>query len=143
MLMTGSGVMDAERAFRRATRARRRAALWRRLRRETGDGLDVFGDRSVPGAGGGGIREIPLGAITGTLEPGKASLFDRCFRPAAGARRRWQRLWLAEQRGSVLPPISVVRVCDGYAVVDGHHRVSVAMARGAVTIDASVDSVVA
>jgi ParB-like chromosome segregation protein Spo0J len=41
----------------------------------------------------------------------------------------------------VLPPISVVRVGDGYAVRDGHHRVSVARARGAETIDATVDGV--
>jgi hypothetical protein len=33
----------------------------------------------------------------------------------------------------------VVAVEDGYAVRDGHHRVSVAKARGAVSIDATVD----
>jgi ParB-like chromosome segregation protein Spo0J len=43
----------------------------------------------------------------------------------------------------VLPPISVVRVGDRYAVRDGHHRVSVAKARGAVTIDATVDAAAA
>jgi hypothetical protein len=32
-----------------------------------------------------------------------------------------------------------VRVCDTYAVRDGHHRVSVALARGALTIDAVVE----
>ena len=37
-----------------------------------------------------------------------------------------------------LPPISVVPVGDGYAVRDGHHRVSVARARGAVAIDAAI-----
>jgi hypothetical protein len=66
-------------------------------------------------------------------------MFDRCFRPAARARSRWERVWLAEQHGAVLPPISVVAVEDGYAVRDGHHRVSVAKARGAVSIDATVD----
>jgi ParB-like chromosome segregation protein Spo0J len=40
----------------------------------------------------------------------------------------------------VLPPISVVPVEDGYAVRDGHHRVSVARARGALTIDATVEA---
>jgi hypothetical protein len=40
----------------------------------------------------------------------------------------------------VLPPIAVVRVGDEYAVRDGHHRVSVARARGALTIDATVDA---
>ncbi len=47
---------------------------------------------------------------------------------------------MAEQRGEIIPPISVVRTHTGYAVVDGHHRVSVARARGAVTIDAVVSA---
>jgi hypothetical protein len=145
MLMTGSGPIDAERAFTQVARSRRRAALARRLRREPAgrDRLRVYDERALPrsGAPGRGIREIPLEAISGTLEPSRATLFDRCFGPAGGARRRWQRLWLAEHRGAVLPPISVVAVGDAYAVRDGHHRVSVARARGALTIDATVDTV--
>ena len=45
-------------------------------------------------------------------------------------------VWVADSTGAALPPISVVRVGDGFAVLDGHHRVSVAMARGATTIPA-------
>jgi hypothetical protein len=142
MLMTGSASMDAERAFARAARARRRAALTRRLRGEPADGgrLAVYDERELRSRPDveGGIREIPLGAITATLEPSRASLFDRWFRPTPAARGRWQRVWLAEHRGAVLPPIAVVRVGDAYAVRDGHHRVSVARARGACTIDAMV-----
>ena len=145
MLMTGSDLLDAERAFTRASRARRRAALTRWLRRErSGRGdLAVYDERGVTRASarpGGEIRAIPLDAIQGTLEPSKAMVFDRRFRPAASARRRWERVWLAEHRGSVLPPISVVPVGDAYAISDGHHRVSVAAARGALTIDALVDA---
>jgi hypothetical protein len=84
------------------------------------------------------VREIPLSQIIGTLEPNRAAHFDPAFRPAATARERWQRVWLAEARGAVLPPISVVPAGEGYAVRDGHHRVSVALSRGAVTIDAVV-----
>jgi hypothetical protein len=140
MLMTGSGQIDAERAFTRVSRSRRRAALLRWLRRETGGQLPVsdegtFGSARPRQA----VSEIPLGAIRSTLEPNRATLFDCCFRPAASARARWQRLWLAEQRGAALPPISVVAVGDSYAIRDGHHRVSVAHARGAMTIDAMVD----
>jgi hypothetical protein len=47
---------------------------------------------------------------------------------------------MAEHRGTVLPPISVVQVGDAYAVRDGQHRVSVAKARGALTINAIVDA---
>jgi len=144
--MTGSASMDAERAFGRASRGRRRAALARRLRREpAGAGeLAVYDERALarmPARVGPRLREIPVAAIGGTLEPSKAAQFDRSFRPAATARCRWQRLWLAEHRGRVLPPISVVRVGDGYAVRDGHHRVSVARARGALTIDAAVEAI--
>jgi hypothetical protein len=86
------------------------------------------------------LREIPLDAIKATVEPNRASHFDRDFRPAAPTRARWQRVWLAEHGGTLLPPISVVQVRDGYAIRDGHHRVSVARARGALTIDAIVSA---
>jgi hypothetical protein len=145
MLMTGSNAIDAERAFSRAARGRRRAALARRLRRAPvcGARLSVYGGPRVSRArvsAGQGVREIPLDAISGTLEPSRAALFDGCFRPTGRARSRWERVWLAEHQGAVLPPITVVPVDGGYAVRDGHHRVSVAKARGAVSIDAMVDA---
>ena len=145
MLATGSGHIDAERAFTRVSRARRRAALMRVLRRapsECGrlavfDELCIAVQRAVRRAG---RREIPLSAIRGTLEPSRAAQFDPDFRPARIARHRWERVWLAEERGTTLPPISVVAVGDEYVLRDGHHRVSVARARGALTIDAMVDA---
>jgi hypothetical protein len=142
MIRTGSGLIDAEYAFTRARRASRRAALARSLRRDpAGRRLRVFCGFDAGRSFGGGLREIPLDAIHGTLEPSRASQFDDCFRPIArSARARWERVWLAEDRGAVLPPISVVAVGDGYAVLDGHHRVSVARSRGAVAIDATVES---
>jgi hypothetical protein len=139
MLMTGSDSIDAERAFTRSARARRRAAVMRRLRRRAGGAnrLAVYDETGAPRVRPErGVREIPLCAIRGTVEPSRARMFDSAFRPVAAARSRWQRVWLAEHRGQVLPPIAVTRVGDAYAVRDGHHRVSVARARGAVTIDA-------
>ncbi len=145
--MTGSHLIDAERAFTRMVRSRRRAALSRSLRRKPGGGhLRVVGDRELtPRAARivAGTREIPLASIAGTLEPSRATVFDEGFRPAPAARARWERVWLAEQRGQVLPPIDVVPVGDGYALRDGHHRVSVARARGALTIDARIGSIAA
>jgi len=142
MFRTGSGLIDAEYAFTRARRASRRAALARSLRRDrAGRRLRVFCGPDRPRSFGGGLREIPLDAIHGTLEPSRASQFDGCFRPVArAARSRWERIWLAEDRGAVLPPISVVAVEGGYAVLDGHHRVSVARSRGAIAIDATVEA---
>jgi hypothetical protein len=137
MLLTGSLQIDAERAFSRAARGRRLAALIRRLRP-----LDVIDERGLHGprqAPGRGVLEIPVAAINGTLEPSKAEQFDADFRPAPIARARWQRVWMAEHLGRPLPPVSVVPVGDAFALRDGHHRVSVAVARGALTIDARVD----
>jgi hypothetical protein len=139
--------MDAERAFTQLRRARRRAALARRLRRQPAacGRLAVYDERRLARAGRaarltpGGVREIPIAAITGTLEPSRAAQFDPAFRPGPRARSRWQRVWLAEDRGVALPPISVVPTGEGYVLRDGHHRVSVARARGALTIDATVD----
>jgi hypothetical protein len=118
MFKTGAAMIDAEHAF---TRARRGARL-RRLRRARVQ-LPVYETAAAGVPVAGGIREIPLDAISGTL----------------AGRRRWERIWIAEERGALLPPIAVVPVCGGgYAVRDGHHRVSVARARGAVAIDATV-----
>jgi hypothetical protein len=145
MFSTGSGAIDAERAFARMTRARRRAAVARRLRGEPAVcGRLALADGRAAARGWAPatreIRVIPVAAISATVEPSRAALFDSCFRPQARARRRWERVWLAEHRGDALPPISVVCVGDDtYAVRDGHHRVSVARARGTLTIDASVD----
>jgi hypothetical protein len=141
MLLTGSPHIDAERAFSRAARGRRLTALVRRLRGWSASSLEVYDERCLQrrAALQRGIREIPVAAISGTLEPSRATQFDEAFRPAPTARERWQRVWMAEQRGAVLPPISVVPVGDAYALRDGHHRVSVAMARGALTIDAQID----
>jgi hypothetical protein len=139
MLLTGSVQIDAQRAFDRAARGRRLAALTRRMRGQSGRTLPIHDPARARVAPRGGVREIPLEAITGTLEPTRAEVFDAEFRPAPRARARWQRVWMAEQQGTGLPPISVVPIGDEYALRDGHHRVSVARARGAVAIDAQVD----
>ena len=133
--------MDAERAFTREARARRLASVVRRLRREPSEcGRLAVYDEGARRSGLPRVREIPLDEIAGTVEPSRAKLFDSAFRPRTRARSRWERVWLAEHRGTSLPPISVVRVGDAYAVRDGHHRVSVARARGALTIDAAIEA---
>ena len=123
----------------RARRARARARLAAKARRHATADLRVFDALElVQSRAPAAVNEIPLAAVAGTIEPGRAPCFDRRFRPARAARSRWLAIWMAERRGVILPPISVVSVGNGYAVRDGHHRVSVALARGAVTIDAVV-----
>ena len=132
--------MEGERAFGQAIRARRRASLARRAFRRCAEcaRLIVHDERTLPRRNGGRVREIPLDAITGTFEAGRALDFDNEFRPSKRARKRWLRVWVGEHTDAGLPPIDVVQVGDGFAVRDGHHRISVARARGAVTIDAVV-----
>jgi hypothetical protein len=81
------------------------------------------------------MRPIRLGAIVGTVDP--TTDFDAGFRPAADRlSSRWQSIARAHRGGRALPPIVVLERPDGYYVLDGRHRVSVARALGHDTIDA-------
>ncbi|HEX9624365.1 MAG TPA: chromosome partitioning protein ParB, partial [Streptosporangiaceae bacterium] len=87
-----------------------------------------------------GLQVIALDTIVGTVDSSRD--FDRRFRPTSSrVRERWERLALAQRRGEQIPPIDVYRVGDLHFVQDGHHRVSIAMATGAKTIDAYVTEV--
>jgi hypothetical protein len=78
----------------------------------------------------------------GTLEP--TTLFDARFRPASErTRARWERIALAHRQGVALSPIVVLERPDGYYVVDGRHRVSVALALRLPDIDAYVTATTA
>jgi hypothetical protein len=132
--------LEAQRAFVAVTRARRRAALVARLRRQCHRTLAVYDQPPRRRAVSRGVQEIPVEAICATTEPNRAVQFDASFRPAPVTRFRWLSVWVAEQRGAQLPPVAVVPAGDGYALRDGHHRVSVARARGAATIRAVVEA---
>jgi hypothetical protein len=88
----------------------------------------------------GGIQEIPVDKIVGSAaSPGKAGDFLPGFLPATRRLRdRWTRVYTAMVEGGELPPIDVYKVGDGYYVIDGHHRVSVARSLGRATINARV-----
>jgi hypothetical protein len=139
---TGVPVVDAQEDFLRARRAQvaARAARWvaggRRRARVPRALTDTIG---VP-RGAARLEVIPLKTIVGTLEP--TIMFDAAFRPASAlVRARWERIALAHRRAVALPPITVLRAADGYYVVDGRHRVSVALALGQRDIDAWVTPV--
>jgi hypothetical protein len=135
---TGMPVLDAEADFRRARRAHAVARVGRWLGR-TPDRRHprTLGDVAVPVGGWAREQVVPLDAIVGTLEP--TPHFDSRFRPASEVvRGRWQRIALAHRRGDALPPIDLVKRPDGYYVLDGRHRVSVARALGHPDIDARV-----
>lgn len=139
---TGMPFLDAHEDFSRARRAEvaARTARWlvggqRRPRTPR-----TLGDTGELPRGTAQLRVIGLDAVVGTLEP--TISFDASFRPASElVRARWERIALAHRRGISLPPISVLQRPDGYYVVDGRHRVSVARALGHRDIEAWVTCV--
>ena len=143
-MQTGNLLIDAQSAFARERRSRRRERVTRWLTRrplacDRLQSLDQVLAGAPPAARRAlGLRAIPLDSIVGTTESAKADTFGRRFRPPSISRTRWQRLWMAARKGSPLPPISVLRVGEQHYVVDGHHRVSVAHSLGMSAIDAEV-----
>jgi hypothetical protein len=143
---TGFPRSDVENDFLRARRRQVLARLAHRLRREPDDvNLILPFDEVVAALGRRGerplgLQTIQLSTVVGTVDSTRD--FDRRFRPtSARVRERWERLALAQRRGEAIPPIEVYRVGDMHFVQDGHHRVSIAMATGATTIDAYVTEV--
>ena len=143
---TGFPRADVENDFMRARRRQVLARLAHRLRGEPDDvnlilpfdevvaALGMRGERRL------GLQSIRLDTIVGTVDSTRD--FDRRFRPTSGrVRERWERLALAQRRGEPIPPIEVYRVGDMHFVMDGHHRVSIAMATGAKTIEGYVTEV--
>jgi hypothetical protein len=135
---TGMPVLDARADFARARRAQIAARALRRLAGRPGAGQpptlpdDVRQPARVPR-----LAVVPLAAIVGTVEP--SPHFDERFRPASThLRARWERVALAVRRGVALPPIAVRKRPEGYYVIDGRYRVSVARATGQRDIDAWV-----
>ncbi|AUN39760.1 chromosome partitioning protein ParB [Tsukamurella tyrosinosolvens] len=134
---------DFERSRRRANIAR--LASW--VRGQPGDVTEVLPYDEVVSALGFvserplGLQVVPVAQIVGSVD--RTRDFDRYFRPRSPAlRARWQRLAAAQRRGEAMPPVELKKVGDLYFVVDGHHRVSIAFARGFTTIDADVTEVV-
>lgn len=140
---TGFPQADAENDFQRARRRQVLSRLGAWLRREPDDvnimlpfgevtsALGVRGEHRI------GFRTIRLDSIVGSVD--RTREFDRHFRPTSTrVRQRWERLALAQRRGESVPPIEVYRVGDLHFVLDGHHRVSVALALGRELIDAQV-----
>ena len=143
---TGFPRADVENDFLRARRHQTLARLAQRLRREPDDVNVIMPFDEVVAALGFrserrlGLQTIQLNTVVGTVDSTRD--FDRRFRPTTGrVRERWERLALAQRRGEPIPPIDVYRVGDMHFVIDGHHRVSIAMATGAKTIEAYVTEV--
>jgi hypothetical protein len=143
---TGLLWVDVEDDFNRARRRHMLARLAGWLRGQPGHVRRILVLDEVVAALGWrgehylGQQTIPLDTVAGTIDSRRD--FDRKFRPTSNrVRQRWERLDLAQRRGVFLPPIDVYRVGDLHFVMDGHHRVSVAVATGQKTIEAHVTEV--
>ncbi|MGV9824549.1 MULTISPECIES: chromosome partitioning protein ParB [unclassified Gordonia (in: high G+C Gram-positive bacteria)] len=87
-----------------------------------------------------GLQQVEVASIVGSVDRTKD--FDKYFRPTSSRiRERWQRLAAAQRRGASLPPVQLYRIGSMHFVVDGHHRVSIAIARHLHTIDAYVTEI--
>jgi hypothetical protein len=144
---TGLPRQDAQDDFNRVRRRRALARLSARLRRQPSDVNVILPFEEVVAALGRrgekrlGLKTIALDSIVGTVDRGRE--FDRQFRPTSGrVRSRWERIALAQRKGEGMPPIDVYRIGDLHFVRDGHHRVSVARARGDTVIEAWVTLVI-
>ncbi len=129
--LAGGPVASAEAAFARARR-----------RRGGGPLAYLADDRGWAATAARrrlGVQTIAVSSIVGTSDAHKAEVFDGSFRPPEWSRARWSQLY----RAPALPPISVYRVGDRHFVRDGHHRVSVARALGADSVEADVVELVA
>ncbi|GAA1951583.1 hypothetical protein [Amycolatopsis minnesotensis] len=108
--------------------------------RRAADGLmpldDALGALGGDGVLGRQFAEVPLSQIVGTSA--RAGDFDAEFNLVnRHLRGRWQGVASVLDRGAE-PPVDLVRLGELYFVVDGHHRVSVARARGWPVVPAQV-----
>ncbi|MDX1662212.1 MAG: hypothetical protein R3272_00360 [Candidatus Promineifilaceae bacterium] len=87
-----------------------------------------------------GRREISLDAIVGSV--GRYNDFTSTFLPRTAADAgRWAAVRAAAPDISRLPPIEVYQLGDGYFVLDGNHRVSIARRTGQQYIEAYVTEI--
>jgi len=83
-----------------------------------------------------GIQEIPIARIRGSV--GRYRDFSQTFLPRRDhLRERWEKVSAATYTKGT-PPIEVYQLGDAYFVLDGNHRVSIAVQNGADTIEARV-----
>jgi hypothetical protein len=84
-----------------------------------------------------GLQDVPLDSIVGSV--GRYKDFTRTFLPRQDALGgRWQKIDQIANVGGGLPPIELFKVGGAYFVRDGNHRVSIARAQKAPTIEAYV-----
>jgi hypothetical protein len=140
--------MEGEQMHRRASSALFHRSIARGRRRQLASMLtgrsrcllrlaDVEATLEVHDRCNAGVQTVPIDQIRGSGD--RAHDFDCDFYPLqTHTRARWQGIALARQKGTPLPPVALIQIGDIYFVLDGHHRISVARARGQKEIEARV-----
>ncbi|KAF0968703.1 MULTISPECIES: chromosome partitioning protein ParB [Gordonia] len=143
---TGFPDADAGNDFARLRRQAERARLAQWFMRQPADVNTILPFDEVVAALGAtgktvlGLQVVEVSSIVGSFDRTKD--FDRYFRPTSSRlRERWQRIAAAQRRGESVPPVQLYRVGSMHFVIDGHHRVSIAIARNLTTIDAYVTEI--
>lgn len=133
-------VSVARRLFDRVYMKGRRLQMWAELTRRPWRLLDLNDVASllkVEGRFSGGMQVVPIDDIQGSVS--RSRDFDRRFRPIQKhTRQRWVDIAAARLADINLPMVELVQMGNFYYVTDGHHRISVAKAFGAVDIEAVV-----
>ncbi|AZG44789.1 chromosome partitioning protein ParB [Gordonia insulae] len=143
---TGFPTADAENDFSRMRRHAEMSRLLAWFTRQPADVNTILPFDEVVAALGRlgetalGLQQVEVASIVGSVDRTKD--FDRYFRPTSSRiRERWQRLAEAQRRGESMPPVQLYRIGSMHFVIDGHHRVSIAIARHFHTIDAYVTEI--
>ena len=98
---------------------------------------DVRKQYSIKGQHELGVRIVPIDRIVGSM--GRCRDFDRAFNPRQTVSdNRWMSIARGFYKNVALPLVELYKVGDSYFVQDGHHRISVARAKGQDFIDAHV-----
>jgi hypothetical protein len=100
---------------------------------------EVASKLKLQGRSDKGIQTIPVEAIVGSV--GRYTDFTRTFLPRrAEDQERWANVKAAtsDTAGREMQPVEVYKVSEVYFVMDGNHRVSIAMQEGQKAIEAHV-----
>jgi hypothetical protein len=128
----------------------RDAVVGRRLRRRAKEPLvslyELYPEARLASPRELGLRFVPLEEIRGTAVAGAAQrggdfLPLKPFR-SSNWEARWQRIRLANDRLTPLPPVDLVKYDGEFWVVDGHNRVATALYADGTGLDAMVTELV-
>ncbi|MEM7797691.1 MAG: ParB N-terminal domain-containing protein [Chloroflexota bacterium] len=118
---------------------------FRRAQRQVKDFYRTVGEKKETAQTNIGVQDIPLVAVVGSV--GRAHELDRRFRSKQrGWSERHQQIEARMRQGKWLPPIKLFlfrkEERTEYFVLDGHHRMAVALKLGLKTISAEVVEVI-